>query len=135
LCEGCDPRHAAQRTRLVGDRGKFQTLEQAAREWHATQLPSWKPVYAKDVITSLERDIFPYLGKMPMDEIDKPLLLSVLKRIEARGAIETAQRVKQRVSSIYKYVNAYGAGLDNPAADLNEALAPLPPSKRYPASS
>lgn len=133
LREGRDPRHAAKRTKLVGDKGKFQTLEEAAREWHATQLPSWKPVHANDVITSLERDIFPHLGKMPMDEIDKPLLLSVLKRIEARGAIETARRVKQRVSSIYKYVNAYGAKLDNPAADINEALAPLPPSKRYPA--
>jgi integrase len=133
LREGRDPRHAAKRAKLVGDKGKFQTLEEAAREWHATQLPSWKPVHANDVITSLERDIFPHLGKMPMDEIDKPLLLSVLKGIEARGAIETARRIKQRVSSIYKYVNAYGAKLDNPAADINEALAPLPPSKRYPA--
>jgi integrase len=133
LREGRDPRHAAKRAKLIGDKGKFQTLEEAAREWHATQLPSWKPVHANDVITSLERDIFPHLGKMPMDEIDKPLLLSVLKGIEARGAIETARRIKQRVSSIYKYVNAYGAKLDNPAADINEALAPLPPSRRYPA--
>jgi integrase len=133
LREGRDPRHAAKRTKLVGERGKFRTFEEAAREWHEKQLPSWKPVHADDVITSLERDIFPQLGGMPMEEIDKPLLLSVLKGIEARGAIETARRVKQRVASIYRYVNAYGAKLDNPAADINEALAPLPPSKRYPA--
>ncbi len=133
LREGRDPRHAAKRAKLIGERGKFRTLEEAAREWHAMQLPSWKPVHADDVITSLERDIFPHLGRMPMDEIDKPLLLSVLKGIESRGAIETARRVKQRVASIYRYVNAYGAKLDNPAADINEALAPLPPSKRYPA--
>jgi integrase len=133
LREGRDPRHAAKRAKLIGSKGKFQIFEEAAREWHAKQLPAWKPVHAKDVITSLERDIFPHLGAMPMDEIDKPLLLSVLQRIEARGAIETARRVKQRVASIYKYVNAYGAKLENPAADINEALAPLPPSKRYPA--
>lgn len=133
LREGRDPRIAAKRAKLVGDRGTFHTFEQAAREWHSVQKPKWKPVHANDVITSLERDIFPHLGTMPMDVIDKPLLLSVLKKIEARGSIETARRVKQRVAAIYRYVNAHGAGLENPANDLNDALAPLPPSKRYPA--
>jgi integrase len=133
LRDGRDPRVAAKRAKLVGDRGTFQTFEQAAREWHTVQKPKWKPVHANDVITSLERDIFPHLGSMPMDVIDKPLLLSVLKKIEGRGSIETARRVKQRVAAIYRYVNAHGAGLENPANDINDALAPLPPSKRYPA--
>ncbi|MBY0344456.1 MAG: integrase arm-type DNA-binding domain-containing protein [Sphingomonadales bacterium] len=133
LREGRDPRVSAKRAKLVGDSGTFQTFEQAAREWHTVQKPRWKPVHADDVITSLERDIFPHLGTMPMGAIDKPLLLSVLKKIEARGSIETARRVKQRVAAIYRYVNAHGAGLENPANDINDALAPLPPSKRYPA--
>ena len=133
LREGRDPRVSAKRAKLVGDNGTFQTFEQAAREWHTVQKPRWKPVHADDVITSLERDIFPHLGTMPMGVIDKPLLLSVLKKIEARGSIETARRVKQRVSAIYRYVNAHGAGVENPANDINDALAPLPPSKRYPA--
>lgn len=133
LREGRDPRVSAKRAKLVGDSGTFQTFEQAAREWHTVQKPRWKPVHADDVITSLERDIFPHLGTMPMGVIDKPLLLSVLKKIEARGSIETARRVKQRVAAIYRYVNAHGAGVENPANDINDALAPLPPSKRYPA--
>lgn len=133
LREGRDPRVSAKRAKLIGDSGTFQTFEQAAREWHTVQKPRWKPVHADDVITSLERDIFPHLGSMPMAAIDKPLLLSVLKKIEARGSIETARRVKQRVAAIYRYVNAHGAGLENPANDINDALAPLPPSKRYPA--
>jgi integrase len=133
LREGRDPRNAARRAKIVGDRGKFQTFEQAAREWHELQRPRWKPVHSNDVITSLERDIFPNLGSLPMDEIDKPLLLSVLRKIEGRGAVETSRRVKQRVSAIYRYANAHGAGLENPANDINDALAPLPPSNRYPA--
>jgi len=133
LREGRDPRVSAKRAKLVGDSGTFQTFEQAAREWHTVQKPRWKPVHADDVITSLERDIFPHLGTMPTGVIDKPLLLSVLKKIEARGSIETARRVKQRVAAIYRYVNAHGAGVENPANDINDALAPLPPSKRYPA--
>lgn len=68
-----------------------------------------------------------------MDEIDKPLLLSVLRKIENRGAIETARRVKQRVAAVYRFANAGGAKLENPANDLNDALKPLPPSTCYPA--
>ena len=47
-------------------------------------------MHANDLITSLERDVFPHLGAMPLAEIDKPLLLSVLRKVEKRGAIETA---------------------------------------------
>ena len=64
------------------------------------QIDRWKPVHANDVITSLERDIFPHLGDIPMAEIDKPLLLSVLRKVENRGAIKTARRIKQRVAAI-----------------------------------
>ena len=133
LREGRDPRHAARRGRLVGVSDPVKSFEEVAREWHALQIERWKSVHAKDVITSLERDIFPHLGSMPMAEIDKPLLLSVLRRIESRGAIETARRIKQRVAAIYRYADAGGAKLENPAADINDALKPLPPSKRYPA--
>ena len=49
------------------------------------------------------------------------------------GAFETARRVNQRIAAIYRYANAHGARLENPANGINDALAPLPPSKRYPA--
>ena len=133
LREGRDPRHAAKRGRLVGADDSGKSFEKVAREWHALQIERWKPIHAADVITSLERDIFPYLGSMPLAEIDKPLLLSILRKIESRGAIETARRIKQRVAAIYRYANAEGAKLENPAADINDALKPLPPPKRYPA--
>jgi len=130
---GRDPRHSMKRSRLVAGRDGRQNFEDTARQWHAIQLPRWKEVHANDVITSLERDIFPDLGAMPLDEIDKPLLLAVLRKIEKRGAIETARRAKQRVAAVYRFANAHGAKLENPAVDINDALAPLPPSKRYPA--
>lgn len=134
LRQGRDPRHAAKRGRLVGDIASAKTLEVGAREWHAFQLDSWKPVHANDVINSLERDVFPDIGAMPMAEIDKPLLLSVLRKIENRGSIETARRVKQRVGAVYRYANAEnGANLENPAVDIDDALKKLPPAKRYPA--
>ncbi|MXO63758.1 tyrosine-type recombinase/integrase [Qipengyuania oceanensis] len=133
LRAGRDPRHRATRNRLVGQNEPAASFENVAREWHALQIDRWKPVHANDVITSLERDVFPHLGAMPLDEIDKPLLLSILRKIENRGAIETARRIKQRVAAIYRFANAKGAKLENPATDINDALKPLPPSKRYPA--
>ncbi len=133
LREGRDPRHAVKRGRLVGEEGISKSFEVVAREWHALQLGRWKPVHANDVITSLERDIFPDLGSMPLADIDKPLLLAVLRKVENRGAIETARRLKQRVAAVYRYANAEGAKLENPATEINDALRPLPPAKRYPA--
>ena len=133
LRDGRDPRHSVRRSRLIGRDDPAKSLEQVAREWHGLQAARWKPVHANDVITSLERDIFPHLGCMPLAEIDRPLLLSVLRTVENRGAIETARRIKQRVAAIYRFANAEGAGLENPATDINDALKPLPPAKRYPA--
>ena len=133
LREGRDPRHAVKRGRLVGEEGISKSFEVVAREWHALQLGRWKPVHANDVITSLERDIFPDLGSMPLADIDKPLLLAVLRKVENRSAIETARRLKQRVAAVYRYANAKGAKLENPATEINDALRPLPPAKRYPA--
>ena len=133
LRNGRDPRNASKRTKLVGDGYTSKPFEEVARKWHALQIERWKPVHAADVITSLERDVFSDLGTMPMDEIDKPLLLSILRKIENRGAIETARRVKQRVAAVYRFANSEGAKLENPAEGINDALKPLPPSKRYPA--
>lgn len=133
LRAGQDPRHAAKRARLIGVSPDAETFEVVARRWHDRQLGRWKPVHAVDVITSLERDIFPYLGNMPLAEIDKRTLVAVLRKIEARGAIETARRVKQRVAKVYQFANAEGGDFTNPAADINEALTPVPLAKRYPA--
>lgn len=130
---GKDPRHAAKRTKLVGENDGALTFEKAARRWHEIQKVKWRPVHAGNVITSLEANIFPDLGEMPMDEIDKPTLLAVLRKLEARGSIETARRVKQRVASVYRFVNAEGRNLANPALDIDDALQPLPPATRHPA--
>ena len=133
LRAGSDSRHAARRARLIGANEDQETFETVARRWHDKQRGRWKPVHANDVITSLERDIFPKIGNMPLDQIDRRTLVAVLRKIEARGAIETAHRIKQRVAKIYQFANAEGGDFVNPAADINEALAPVPPAKRYPA--
>ena len=133
LREGRDPRHAEKRAKLVRKDNSGMTFETVARRWHGINVSRWTPVHAADVLRSLERDAFPHLGAMPIDEIDKPTLLAVLRSIEDRGSIETARRVKQRIAKMYRFANAEGANLINPAADIDEALKPVPPAKLYPA--
>lgn len=103
----------------------------SARNWTVNS-STWSPVHSADVITSLERDIFPHIGNLPISVIKAPLLLDVLQRVEQRGSIETAHRLRQRCAGIFAY--GVGAGLcdANPAAGLGANLRDKPKSKSQP---
>src|SRR3546814_15058408 len=73
----------------------------------------------------LEANVFPWLVSRPLAGIDAPELLAVLKRIEARGAHETAHRVKARMGQVFRYAIAHGTATRDPSADLRGALAPV----------
>lgn len=99
-----DPSGARARSKAAKDaarieRASKQSFEMVARTWHALQAPRWAPVHAEDVITSMARDVFPDLGQMTLDEIDAPTVLAALRKVEARGSIETARRLRQRIIS------------------------------------
>ncbi len=128
-----DPGIEAKRQKLAAITRYENTFEKLAREWHAMNMDRWKPVHANDVITSLERDIFPDLGELPVAEIDEVLVLATLKKVERRGAVETAHRLLQRMSSIFKYAKGAGGGNSNPATDLKNSLKAVPGKKRRPA--
>lgn len=133
LNSGKDPSLAAQRARLARQVGHDDTFERFAREWFDTQRPLWKPVHANDVITSMDADLFPVIGAHPIGDVDEVLLLSALRRVEKRGAIETAHRLRQRADRVFQFAAAQGMGNANPAANVRKALAPVPPKRRWPA--
>lgn len=108
------------------------TFESVARRWHDLKKPGWNVVHANDVITSLERDIFPLIGDLPITSLKAPKLLEVLQLVEKRGAIETAHRLRQRLSAVFVYGIASGACEADPAASLNKALKEVPRSKKQP---
>ena len=68
------------------------TFEKIDREWYAKQAEVWVPEHAARILSRMERDIFPFLGGRPITDIETPELLSVLRRIEARGVRETVVR-------------------------------------------
>jgi CRP-like cAMP-binding protein len=69
--------------------------------------------------------VFPALGRLPINEITPPMVLGLLRVIEARPEVETARRVRQRMSAIFVYAIASGIASADPAADVKGALAPL----------
>ncbi|MEZ5461090.1 tyrosine-type recombinase/integrase [Dokdonella sp.] len=125
LRDGIDPatqRRAARHKRLLSAE---TTFEGVARQWLASQKRKMAPITHKKAERTLELFAFPWLGPRPMTEIDPPELLAVLKRIESRGANETAHRLKARVGQIFRYAIAHGMATRDPSADLRGALAPI----------
>ena len=102
------------------------TFEAVAREWLATQHEiKVSPGHAERTRIRLEQDAFPWIGRRPVGDIEPPELLACLRRIEARGAIETAHRVKDACGQVFGYAIAIGLCQRNPAPDLRDALKPV----------
>ena len=100
------------------------SFETVAREWLAKNASVWAVSHTENILRRLERDIFPWLGDRPAGEITPPELLAVLRRIEARGANETAHRAKENCGQIFRYAIATGRAERDPAQDLRGALSP-----------
>ena len=100
LREGRDPNYEAKLAKRANTQRHEHTFEALAREWHGVQQGRWTKVHADDVISSMERDLFSALGGLAMVDIDEHLVLSTLQAVEARGAIETAHRLRQRIASV-----------------------------------
>ncbi|MFX4086444.1 tyrosine-type recombinase/integrase [Sphingobium yanoikuyae] len=125
LMEGDDPTILRKLKVVAKLEAGRQTFERVARAWHENAKAQWAIVHAADIIRSLERDVFPAIGDMPIAQLTPPLVLSVLREIEARGAIETAKRVRQRISAVFIYGIAEGIATSDPAEKLGAVLKPL----------
>jgi len=123
LKEGIDP--AAEKKAKARQQSASVSFEDVAREWYGKQATCWKPGHAVTVINRLESNVFPWLGSMPIGEIEPPEVLAVLRRIESRGAVETAHRVKSICGQVFRYAVATGQAKRDPVPDLKGALSPV----------
>lgn len=133
LREGKDPSLHAKRVKIANIIRAGETFEHFARQWFETQKAHWKEVHANDVIKSMEKDLFPDLGEHPIGDIDEAMLLAALRKVEKRGAIESARRLRQRAERVFRFAKLSGAGNGNPADGMTEVMVPVPPGKRWPA--
>jgi integrase len=124
LVNGIDPGETCKAQKA--DRAEdMNTFEAVAREWFAKYSPNWVASHANKIIRRLERDVFPWIGKRPIREINAPELLTVLRRIETRDALETAHRAMQNCGQVFRYAIATGRVERDPSADLRGALPPV----------
>ncbi len=131
LAEGIDPSFAKKEEKLVRDVQLNNTFQEVALEWHGTKVSRWSEGYASDIIEAFNKDIFPYIGQQPVNEIKPLVLLNVLRRMESRGATEKAKKVRQRCCEVFRYAIVTGRAEYNPAADLTSAMSGHE-SKHYP---
>ena len=134
LAEGINPSTARKEARtaivqaLEGERRAdaglpaLGSFEEVARSWFDVQRSDWAATYANKVIRRLELYAFPYIGRRPVGEITPPELLAVLRRLEARGVVETAHRVRDACSQVFRFAVAEGRVTSDPARDLAGAL-------------
>lgn len=101
------------------------SFEAVAREWVAKFSPGWTPAHGDKIMRRFERDAFPWIGGLPVSELIAPKLLTVLRRVESRGVIETAHRLLQNCGQVMRYAVATGRADGDPSTALRGALAPI----------
>ena len=132
LGQGIDPSQAKKAKKAELAAAQANNFEAIALEWHKQQSAKWSESYTAKVLRAIERDLFPHIGTLPLDQISPPQLLAVFKRIEKRGATESAHRVKQITGQVYRYAVATGRAQRDITPDLKGALAPAQ-KKHFPA--
>ncbi len=126
VASGIDPSAAKRAQRESRTAAVANSFEAVAREWHQQMhVPKVSAGHAERTLIRLEQDVFPWLGAKPIGEVTASEVLKTLRRIEARGAIETAHRAKQACGQVFRYAVATGRAERDPTGDLKDALTPV----------
>lgn len=120
-----DPAINRKAQKLAQADGQRNTFEVIAREWVEKRAHIWASSHSQKIIRRLELDVFPWIGKRPVNEIKPFELLDIIRRIEKRGAIDTAHRALQNCGQILRYAVATGRAERDSCADLRGALSPV----------
>jgi len=123
--KGVDPSQLKKEAKKMLKELVVNNFEAIAREWFEKNTNIWTKKHSSTVIRRLEFNVFPLVGSRPIKLITAPELLEVLRKIESRGAIETAHRVKQICGQVFRYAIATGRAERDPSADLKGALTPV----------
>jgi integrase len=120
--QGQDPSEARRELKRQAAVSAENSFEAIAREWITAKSSGWTPRYAEFIVQRMEKDLFPKLGSRPIKEITAPEVLSVVRLIEGRGALDLANRALQYCGQVFMFGIATGRADRNPAGDLKGAL-------------
>lgn len=125
LAAGSDP-GAIKKAQKAGRKEQAaNSFEVTARRWHQKNTTKWSESYADKTIRMLERDVFPWIGSKPVVDLEAPEFLSVARRVEKRGHIDTAHRAIQLCGQVMRFAVAEGLVRRDPTGDLRGALVPV----------
>ncbi len=131
LANGTDPGVVKQAQKASKVELAENSFEVIAREWFVRHAPNWKENHSSKIIARLEKDVFPWIGARPIAEIAAPALLAAIRRIEARGALETAHRALACCGQVFRYAVSTGRAERDPTGDLRGALPPVRKDKHF----
>jgi integrase len=122
LANGVDPAANKKAQKATKSNELTNSFEVIAREWHGLKKDEWSESHATKLLQRFEANIFPWLGARPISEIEPPEVLVVLRRMESRGALETAKKMKYACGQVFRYAVASGRASRDQTADLKDAL-------------
>lgn len=125
VAAGVDPSALRKAHKAARGEAAQNSFEVVSREWHKKYTPTWSASHAVRTMERLEHDVFPWIGKRPINELKPMDLLQVLRRIEDRGALETAHRARTCCGQVFRYAVATGRAERDIASDLRGALPPV----------
>lgn len=131
LANGIDP-SAHKQAEKTAQSALAHTFEELAREWYAYNSPRWAPSTAAKALQYMEADILPVIGQRPVQEVTRPELVALVRKVEKRGALNVAGKIRQWLSQIFRYGLAKGSVESNPATDLDVVAAIAPRTKNHP---
>lgn len=124
LAAGIDPGEAKKAEKRASLLAAANSFEVVARGWMDERKTTVEPAQHAKTLARMENDVFPWLGKRPIAEIDAPEILVVLKRVDGRGARFTAHRIRSEISRVFRYGIKEGHCKADPARDLVDAIPP-----------
>lgn len=124
LAQDIDPGVAQKAQKISSRVAAANTFEAVAQEFHETQSELWSDSYAAKWLRSLQMNVFPYVGKIPLADVTAPMVLDCLRRVEKRGAVDTAHTLRQSIGQVFRYGIQTGRCTHNPAPDLVGAIKP-----------
>lgn len=131
IAAGIDPTAERRLRKLTEPLSTASTFEAVAREWFGRERPKWTEKYAGNVERRLHRDVFRWIGSRPVADVTTMEVLALLRKVQERGAIETAHRIKSDCSQVFKYAIETGRRTDaDPTGNLSRGalLTPDPRS-------
>jgi integrase len=131
LANKVDPNMEKQAQKAVDITESGNSFEAIAREWFIRHSPNWKENHSSKIISRLEKDLFPWIGAKPITEITPLVILAAIRRIESRGALETAHRALASCGQVFRYAVATGRAGRDPTGDLRGALPPVKRDKHF----